>query len=180
MHIASPRHTFVACFAAAISLAGVAVAADPVPSATPKTKAVAPSQRAPDATERAAMLEVLKSETAPERMAWFSFTTGSSEGKALADALAAIFREGGWKAEVNALSGLRLKPGVSMLIAEEEAPGWVDSALRAMQASGIDVKSASGYRSYFEDKKKENASWPGVPLPKDAAFVIVLGPEAKG
>jgi len=125
------------------------------------------------------MLEILKAESAPDRAAWLSYTAGNAEGLALADALAAIFREGGWKAQVSGLSGMVLKPGVSMLVAEEEPPAWVESALRAMQASGIDVKSASGYRSYYEDKKKENAAWPGVPLATDAAFVIVVGPAPK-
>jgi len=45
-----------------------------------------------------------------------------------------------------------------------------------MQASGIEVKSATGYRSYYDEKKAENPKWPGVPIAADEAFVIVLGP----
>jgi hypothetical protein len=155
------------------------VAGAAAPSPTPSAANAAASPRVPDAAERAAMLAILKEESAPDRAAWLSYSAGNAESLALADALAAIFREGGWKAQVSSLSGMVLKPGVSILVAEEEPPSWVDSAQRAMQASGIDVKSATGYRSYYEDKKKENPAWPGVPLVKDAAFVIVVGPAPK-
>jgi len=147
--------------------------------ATAEDAASSASARAPDAAERAAMLDVLKSESAPERAAWITYGAGDAEAKALADALAGVFREAGWKVETNALTGMRLKPGVSMLLADEQPPGWTDAAVRAMQASGIEVKSATGYRSYYEEKKAESAAWPGVPIAADQAFVIVLGPEPK-
>jgi len=163
--------------ATAHAAGGIAHAADaPKPAAAAKAPE---SPRAPDVGERAAMVEILKGETAPERTAWLSYSAGNAEGKALAEALAAAFREGGWKVEVSALAGMVLKPGVSMLIAEEQPPAWSETALRALQASGIEVKSAIGYRAYFDEKKAENPAWPGVPLAKDAAFVVVVGPEPK-
>ena len=167
----------LATVAALVAAGGSARAAEsPAPAATAKP---AESSRAPDPAERAAMVEILKGETAPERAAWLSYSAGNAEGKALAEALAAVFRDGGWKVETSALAGMMLKAGVSMLIAEEQPPAWAETALRAMQASGIEVKSAIGYRSYFDEKKAENPAWPGVPLAKDAAFVIVVGPEPK-
>jgi hypothetical protein len=48
-----------------------------------------------------------------------------------------------------------------------------------MQASGIEAKSATGYRPYYEEKKRENPAWPGVPMTAEQVFVIVLGPAAK-
>lgn len=143
----------------------------------PTAAKAAESPRAPDATERAAMIEILKGESAPERAAWFSYSAGNAESKALAEALAALFKEAGWKVSTSALSGMLLKAGVSMLVAEEQPPAWSETALRAMQASGIEVKSAIGYRSYYDEKKAADPAWPGVPLAKDAAFVIVVGPE---
>jgi len=176
---ARPSRLLAGLAAAAVILTGPAApdAADaPKPTAAP---AAAESPRAPDATERAAMVEILKGESAPERAAWLSYSAGNSESKALADALAAAFRDGGWKAETSAPSGMMLKAGVSMLIAEEQPPAWVETALRAMQASGIEVKSAIGYRAYYDEMKKEKPGWAGVPLAKDGAFVIVVGPEPK-
>jgi hypothetical protein len=164
--------------AAALTFAPlVAQAAEP---AAPATAAKAgDSPRAPDATEKAAMLEVLKPETAPARAAWLSYTAGNAESRALAESLGTVFREAGWKVETAALAGLVLKPGVSLLIADEQPPTWVETAVQALGKSGVDVKTASGYRSYYDEKKAENPAWPGVPLAKDAAFVIVVGPEPK-
>jgi len=158
-------------------LAGASAQADDKPA--PVAAKAAESKRAPDASERAAMLEVLKVETAPNRAAWVRYSAGDAEGKALAEALAGIFGEAGWKVETSALSGMRLKPGVMMLIAEEEAPTWVQGAQEALGKSGLNANSATGYKSYYDEKKVENPAWPGVPLPKDAAFVIVVGPEPK-
>lgn len=139
----------------------------------------AESKRAPDATERAAMIEVLKPETAPGRAAWITYTAGDPEARALAESLGGIFKEAGWKVETTSLSGMRLKPGVMMLIADDEPSTWVQGAQEALGKSGLNANSASGYKSYYDEKKAENPSWPGVPLPKDAAYVIVVGPEPK-
>jgi hypothetical protein len=157
-----------------------AIAADPAPAATaaqPAAKVESP--RAPDKDERAAMLEILKVETAPARAAWFSYAAGNAESRALAESLAGVFREAGWKAETSVLTGMMLKPGVSLLIADEQPPSWVETVVEALGKSGIEVKTASGYRSYYDEKKAENPAWPGVPLAKDAVFVIVVGPEPK-
>lgn len=156
--------------------AGAEAADAPKPAAAAKA---AESPRAPDATERAAMLEILKPETAPHRGAWLTYSAGDAEGKALAESLAGVFKEAGWKAETSALSGMRLKPGVMLLVAEESPPTWVQGVQEAMSKSGLSANAATGYRAYYDEKKAENPSWAGVPLPKDAAFVIVVGPEPK-
>jgi hypothetical protein len=166
-----------AAAALAVLVAPPAGAAD-APQATAAAQPAA-STRAPDAAERAAMFEILEAESAPERAAWIVYGAGNAEGKELADALAAVFRDAGWKVETKALTGMVLKPGVSMLFAEEQPPPWTDAAQRAMQASGIEIKSATGYRPYYEEKKAENAAWPGVPIGAGQEFVIVLGPEPK-
>lgn len=176
-----PVHFFArVCAVAATALMMVSAAsarAEDKPAAA--TTTAAESKRAPDKDERAAMLEILKPETAPSRTAWITYSAGDAEGKALAESLAGIFKEAGWKNDVSSLSGMRLKPGVMMLIADEEAPTWVQGAQEALGKSGLNANSASGYKSYYDEKKAENPSWPGVPLPKDAAYVIVVGPEPK-
>jgi hypothetical protein len=63
------------------------------------------------------------------------------------------------------------------LVGEEQYPSYVDTVLKAIDAAGLDAKSASGYRAYYESKKKENPSWPGVPMRPDQDFVIVVGPK---
>ena len=66
---------------------------------------------------------------------------------------------------------------VMTLVGEEQYPSYVDTVLKAIDAAGLDAKSASGYRGYYESKKKENPSWPGVPMRPDQDFVIVVGPK---
>ena len=178
MRIRPLRPSACAVAAAALLMLSTASAHAEDKPAAAAAKA-AESKRAPDATERAAMIEVLKPETAPNRAAWITYTAGDPEARALAESLGGIFKESGWKVETTSLSGMRLKPGVMMLIAEEEAPTWVQGAQEALGKSGLNANSASGYKSYYDEKKAENPSWPGVPLPKDAAYVIVVGPEPR-
>lgn len=172
----SARACLVVAASALLLLSGAPVEADEKPAAAAKAAA---STRAPDADERAAMIAVLKPETAPARAAWLAYPAGDAEAKALVESLAGVFTEAGWKAHVSTVSGMRLKPGVMMLVADEEAPSWVQGVLEALGKSGLNANSATGYKSYYDEKKAENPSWPGVPLPKDAAYVIVVGPEPK-
>ena len=66
-----------------------------------------------------------------------------------------------------------------MLIADDEPSTWVQGAREALGKDGLNANSASGYKSYYDEKKAENPSWPGVPLPKDAAYVIIVGPSRR-
>jgi hypothetical protein len=169
-----------AVLVACTSPGGDRSAATPEPTAIPTPRAAATPQvtspRAPDEQERAAMAEILAAETAPERTAWLAVGSGNPEARALAQALQAVFEGAGWKVQVQTLTGMVLKPGVSILMAEEQPPPWTDAASRAMEASGVGAKAAVGYRPYYEEKKKEDPSWVGVPIAADQAFVIVIGP----
>jgi hypothetical protein len=159
------------------AIATVATAADPSPVPEPSTTAAATSPRAPTDGQRAAMVQVLSSEKGPDHEASFLIGPENPETEALATALRSIFEEAGWKADVQTITGMVLKPGISMLAADEEPPAWVAVVQHALQQSGLDVKFGSGYRPYYEEKKKENPKWVGVPIGKDQAFVIVIGPE---
>lgn len=148
-------------------------AAAPAAAAAPRTSA-----RTPDDEERTAMLDALKAETAPDRKAWFLHGAGQPEAAALTDSLVAIFREAGWATDSREVTGIMLKPGIAMLSAEETPPDWVGAAVLAMQASGLQPKIGSAYRAYYEEKKKENPAWPGVPMTNEQIFVIVVGPAS--
>jgi nucleotide-binding universal stress UspA family protein len=125
---------------------------------------------------RTAMRNALSAATTGKK-AWFMAQPGNDEVAQLLLSLAAVFKEAGWEVFAEPVAGISLKPGVMTLVAEEEYPSYVDAALKAMEASGLDAKSASGYRSYYESKKQENAAWPGVPLKAGQDFVIVVGPK---
>jgi len=153
-----------------------ASAAKPAPPAAPA--AVVTSTRTPNDSEKAAMLEVLKAETDENRSAWILYSAGQDESAALAKSLAQIFESAGWKTKVRELRGMALKPGISILAAEEEPAEWVGTVNEALGKGGLDPKFGTGYRAFYEEKKKENPAWPGIALGADEAFVIAIGPAS--
>lgn len=161
---------------------GAAPAAKTESAAQPANPAPQPaaitSARAPDEAERKAMLEVLQAQNSPDRRVWFVLSPGQDETAALAKALASGFESAGWKTSTRELRGMSLKPGISVLAADEEPPAWVESAQEALKSAGLDPKFGTGYRAFFEEKKKENPAWPGIPMGQDEVFLVVLGPAA--
>ncbi|MFM7142689.1 MAG: hypothetical protein ACKO2K_12340 [Alphaproteobacteria bacterium] len=152
-----------------------APAGKPAPPAAP-ARAVTTSARTPDEQQKAAMLEVLQAESQNDRQAWFLYSAGQDESAALAKSLAQIFESAGWKTKVRELRGMALKPGVSILAAEEEPPEWVGTVNEALGKGGLDPKYGTGYRAFYEEKKKENPAWPGIALGADELFVVAIGP----
>ena len=163
------------------------VACDPPegPNTTPGTPAAAAPAAAQAGgrtisdTARAAMKETLAGETTGKK-AWILSQPGNPEVAALVTSLAGVFKDAGWEVTSETASGISLKPGIMTLMAEEQYPSYVDTVLKALDASGLEAKSAAGYRGYFDAKKKENPSWPGIPMRADQDFVIVIGPKANG
>jgi hypothetical protein len=160
---------------AALILVATPALTDPSPQPEP-TATAATSARAPADQQREAMMQILAAETSPDRKVWFVIGPGDPETQALADALRGTFEQAGWKSETQTVTGMVLKPGIAMLAADEEQPLWVGSVQRALDASGLQVKYGSGYRPYYEEKKRENPSWVGVPIGPDQAFIVVVGP----
>jgi hypothetical protein len=141
-------------------------------------KPVATSPRAPDAAQRSAMVNVLKGETGADKRVSFIVSPGSAETVALASALEAVFREGGWASKTQPLTGMVLKPGpVRILVGEEQEPPQVDTVRKALEAGGLTVETGTGYRAFYEEKKKENPNWPGIPMTAEQAFIVVLAPQ---
>ncbi|HEV7732540.1 MAG TPA: hypothetical protein VGR62_10285 [Candidatus Binatia bacterium] len=150
-------------------------AAAPAPAAAPP--ATLPSNaRTLTPEQRAGMLDILKAEAGTEKKAWFTVGPGNPETQNLKSQFEAIFKEAGWETSTQTLTGMMLKPGVMMLIGDEQGPPYADTAQKALEASGLEVKTASGYRPYFEEKKKENIAWVGIPMGPDQAYTIVIGP----
>lgn len=147
-------------------------------AATPAAPQAAPgADRKLSDTGRTAMKDHLVPETTGKK-AWILSQPGNPEVGALVSSLTSVFKEAGWEVQAETVSGISLKPGVMTLVAEEQYPSYVDTVLKALDASGLDAKSASGYRGYYESKKQENPSWPGIPMRKDQDFIIVIGPKA--
>jgi hypothetical protein len=137
---------------------------------------VQPGRQVTDA-ERAAMLQALAAEQGAVRKVWFAVPAGDAEAAALAEAFGAVFKQAGWETETQRMTGMMLKPGLSILIAEEQPPSYVTVAQQALEATGFQFKSGTGYRAYSEDRKRTDPNWPGIPLVPGQEFVVVIGPK---
>jgi hypothetical protein len=145
------------------------------PAAAP---AASSAPRALSADARAAMKDKLAAEG--QKKAWILSQPGNAEVAGLVASLSGVFKDAGWDVQTDTVTGISLKPGLMTLVGDEQYPPYVDAVLKALDSSGLDAKSASGYRSYYESKKQENPSWPGVPIKPDQDFVIVVGPKPVG
>jgi hypothetical protein len=88
-----------------------------------------------------------------------------------------VFRDAGWDVATTDSGGLSFKPGVAILVAEEEWPPYASTAYEALQKAGIDVKAARGYRSYYDEQKREKPGWQGPKLSADQTYVVIVGPS---
>ena len=152
-------------------------AATPPPTAAAPPAPVAPTGRQLTDTERAAMLQALAAEQGPVRKVWFVVPAGDTEAAALSDAFAGVFKQAGWEPVTQRMTGMVLKPGLSILMAEEQPPSYATVAQQALEATGFQFKTGTGYRPYFEDRKRADPNWPGIPLAPEQDFVVVVGPK---
>src|SRR5438445_1415199 len=127
--------------------------------------------------QRQSMLSVLRTEEGPVRKVWFVVDQAKAEPSAFVKSLEQVFREAGWEVETKPAGGLTFKPGVSLLVAEEEWPSYASTAYDALQKAGIDVKAARGYRSYYEEQKREKPGWQGPQLAAEQTYVVIVGPN---
>ena len=142
---------------------------------TPSAQGTSAVPRALTDDQRQAMLGVLRSEGGDVRKVWFQVEQGKSEPVAFQKALEQVFREAGWQVETKGAIGMTFKPGVYLLVADEEWPSDATTAYQAFQIAGIDVKSGSGYRDYYEQQKKEKPGWQGPKLAAEQAYVVLIG-----
>jgi hypothetical protein len=148
------------------------------PAATPApTPAPAGPARAISDEQRKVMLEVLRAESNPARTVWFQVDERNVEAAAFQKQLAAIFREAEWKVEERGSGGLVFKPGIYLLVGEEDWPTYASSAYDAFDKAGIEVKAARGYRAYYEEQKREKPGWQGPALTPEQEYVVLVGPN---
>ena len=163
-----------------------AAPATTAPAAPPSTLAsgAAPATPPPVAggrsigpNTRPIMLETLARERGNDRTMWLSISPGDAETAALKDEITALFEEAGWQVETRTLTGMRLKPGLVLLLADEEPPAYTQVVADALETSGLEVKTASGYRAYHDEMKQQNPEWPGIPMTAEQDMTLVIGPK---
>jgi hypothetical protein len=126
---------------------------------------------------RQAMIDVLRGEAENRRTVWLEVNLSNPATAAFHGALSGIFKEAGWQVETRTIPGIALKPGVFLTIAEEEPPAWVGTVQQALDASGLEVKSARGYRAFYEAQKTSNPAWSGVRMSPEQQFALIIGPD---
>lgn len=153
------------------------VAARETPRDAAAPSAVSTEPRVLTAEQRSTMLELLNGESGSMKKVWFQVEQGRPEPVAFQKALADVFREAGWEVDTAGSGGMTFKPGISLLVADEEWPSYASTAYDALQRAGIDVKAARGYRSYYDEQKREKPNWQGPRLAPDQTYVIIVGPN---
>jgi hypothetical protein len=142
----------------------------------PPAPAAAPGRpRSLSAEQRRAIVEVLQGETDSTRTVWFQVDERNSEAVAFQKELSAAFREAGWRVDERGSGGLTFKPGIFLLVGEEEWPHYATTAHDALGRAGLEVKGASGYRAYYEEQKRDKPGWQGPRLDPDQTYVILIG-----
>jgi len=145
------------------------------PSAAAQATARPP--RSLSETERASMLRVLAGDAGPVRKVWFAVAAGDRESTALKDAFEGVFKQAGWDTVTQTITGMVLKPGLSILVASEDPPSYVVVAQQALESTSFTFKVGSGYRGYFEERRRADPTWTGIPLAADQEYVVVVGPQ---
>jgi hypothetical protein len=123
------------------------------------------------------MLAALGAEQGGSHKAWFAIAPGDPEAAALKDAFESVFKQAGWETTTQNVTGMVLKPGLSILIAAEEPPPHVTTAQQALEATSFEFKTGTGYGPYYEERKKADPNWPGISMAPGQEFVIVVGPK---
>jgi hypothetical protein len=185
------RLLFLAAFAAVVAatlyIVRLRAQVAALQGAGPAQTAAAPPNRPPAAPagparaltdeQRQTMLGVLQAESNPNKTVWFQVDERNAEATAFQKQLAGLFREAGWKVEERGSGGLVFKPGLYLLVGEEEWPTYASSAYDAFDKAGIEVKAARGYRAYYEEQKREKPGWQGPALDPGQEYVVLIGPN---
>jgi hypothetical protein len=148
----------------------------PAPAAPVAAAPANASGRVVDETARQMMIDALAAETASDKKLWLRVDPRDREASGFANQIAAVFREQGWDVKTLDNEGLRFKPGLLMLVGEEEEPpSYVTNAQKAIEAIGYEVTTGRGYKSYYETKKKETPDWQGTSFLPDQTYVLLVG-----
>ena len=129
------------------------------------------------AEQRAAMLDVLKGESGPVKKVWLMVEQSKPEHLAYETQIEQVFRDAGWDVIAMDAGSMVFKPGIFLLVGDDEWPSYAQTAYTAFQRAGIEVKAARGYRSYSEQKRKDEPSWRGPKLAADQTYVVAIGPN---
>jgi hypothetical protein len=127
-----------------------------------------------DDTTRASLERVLG--TAPAGSpAWIAAPRSDARAVALAEELSGAFTRAGWRVRPVRRTALAFRPGTYVFSAEEEPPAYVRTVAQALDEAGFGASFRTGYRSFYDEKKKADPKFQGFPFAPEQTFLVVLG-----
>lgn len=125
--------------------------------------------------QRDAMRSTLSTE--PGRQVWFVRQPSDPEAESFQRELEAVFQESGWEIAGSGEAAYRMKPGLYVWMADEEPAAHVSTAVRGLRAGDLQPFVGTGYRAYYERRKREDPEFLGNELAPEQDFVIIVGPN---
>ena len=149
-------------------------------AASPKAVATAPALTSVasggklDDTTRASLERVLQ--TAPAGSpAWIAAPRSDARAVALAEELSGAFTRAGWRVRPVRRTTLVFKPGMYVFAGEEQPPAYVRTVADALAEAGFAPAFNTGYRSFYDEKKKADPKFQGFPFAPEQTFLVVIG-----
>jgi hypothetical protein len=151
-----------------------AAAAGGSAAAAPPARSAVAADGKLDQTSRASLERVLK--TAPAGSpAWIAAPKSDAKAVTLAKEISGVFTSAGWKVRPVRQTAVTPKPVTYVFAAEEEPPAYVQTVAQAFDAAGIDASVLTGYRSYYDEKKKSDPKFQGYSFAPEQTFLVVIG-----
>jgi hypothetical protein len=142
-------------------------------SAPPARTVVAPDGKLDDTT-RASLERVLA--TAPAGSpAWIAAPKSDPRAMALAGELSGAFTRAGWRVRPVRRTTLAFRQGTYLFAAEEEPPAYVRTVAQALDEAGFAAAFRTGYRPFYDEKKKADPKFQGFPFAPEQTFLVVIG-----
>ena len=127
-----------------------------------------------DATARASLARVLS--TAPAGSpAWIVAPKSDAKAVTLAKEISGVFTTAGWKVRPVRQTAVTPRPGTYLFAADEEPPAYVTTVAQALDEAGMGATLLTGYRSYYDQKKKDDPEFQGYPFAPEQTFLVVIG-----
>jgi hypothetical protein len=148
--------------------------AAPVMAAEPPAHATVASDGKLDETTRASLERVLR--TAPAGSpAWIAAPKSDHRAVTLAKEISGAFTKAGWRVRPVRETAVTPKPGTYLFAADEQPPEYVQTVAQALGEAGLEATLLTGYRTYYEEKKKTDPKFQGYPFAPEQTFLVVIG-----
>jgi len=127
-----------------------------------------------DDTTRASLVRVLR--TAPAGSpAWIAAPKSDAKAVTLAREISGAFTNAGWAVRPVRQTAVTPRPGTYVFAAEEEPPAYVRTVAQALEEAGLGATVLTGYRAYYDEKKKEDPKYQGYAFAPEQTFLVVIG-----